>query len=184
MNPALASPLPQSSTEAFVARHQAGVWRFLRALGCDAARAEEHCQDALLAALHHDVDRLPANEARRWLFTAAKNLFRMQLRAERRRPQAVSLDALDTAFHELHGARADGSDALTALRGCLESLPERQRALVAQRYQHERSRAELARELGLSEAGIKQALRRARLSLRDCVRRRTGTHLPTDEERR
>ena len=60
MIPAIESPQDSSATEAVVARHQAALWRWLRALGCEAGRADEHCQDALLAALHHGVGEVTA----------------------------------------------------------------------------------------------------------------------------
>jgi RNA polymerase sigma-70 factor (ECF subfamily) len=167
-NPVLAPP----AADLFVARHQRGVWRWLRALGCDAQAAEEHCQDALFAALHHGIDRLEPRDAERWLRTAAKRLFWMRLRTERRMPPRTSLEALEAEWARLR-ADADGGDAaLAALRACLAGLPERERELVAARYGERQGREAMACRFGASEAGIKQALRRARAKLRDCIERR------------
>lgn len=154
----------------FVARHQAGLWRWLRALGCEAARAEEHCQDALLAALHEQVDRLPPEEAARWLRSAAKNLFLMQRRAERRRPRWLPLDDVEAAWVVLRGDADGGAAALAALDRCLLALPARDRELLLRRYVRGESRRAMAAALGLREAGVKQALRRIRDRLRECVR--------------
>ncbi|MFN3244722.1 MAG: RNA polymerase sigma factor [Planctomycetota bacterium] len=184
MSHSIAAPLTHSRTELFVDRHQVGLWRFLRALGCDALHAEEHCQDALLAALHRGIDRLPEREAHRWLRTAARNLFRMQLRKDGRRPKTVSLDLLEAGFGELHGQDPDGGRALQALRSCLRALPGRQRDLIARRYEHGQSRRQIAAAFRLGEAAIKQALRRVRLRLKDCVTRALHgqSHCPDDQE--
>ena len=174
MIPVIAKPLHSSETDAFVNRHQAGLWRWLRALGCDAAHAEEHCQDAILVALHHEVHHLADPDASRWLRRTAKNLFLMQLRQEKRRPRLVAFDELDAAWQALGGDRDGGSAALTALNLCLLALPSRDRDLIARRYEQGASRTDIAAALGVTDAGVKQALRRVRDKLRDCVQRRVN----------
>ena len=169
MNFALVPDTDNAALTAFVTQHQSGLWRWLRAIGCDAAHAEEHCQDALLAALHHGMDALPEADARRWLRHAARNLFLMRLRAEGRRPQAVPLEQVETRWLALGGDHDGGSSALTALSRCLLKLVPRDRDLVARRYEHDQPRAEIARALQLTESGVKQALRRVRDKLRACV---------------
>tara|TARA_R110002096_G_scaffold5514_5_gene25806 strand:- start:3067 stop:3645 length:579 start_codon:yes stop_codon:yes gene_type:complete len=170
----IAKPQNSSRVEAFVALHQAGLWRWLRALGCEAARAEEHCQDALLAGLHHQVQDLDAEDASRWLRRAAKNLFLMELRREKRRPKFVAFDELDAAWQSLGGDADGGSTALTALNRCLLALAPRDRELISRRYEQRDSRASIATALGVSDAGVKQALRRVRDKLRLCVQRRVN----------
>jgi len=159
----------EASAAVFVGRHQRAVWRWLRALGCEPHRADEHCQDALLAALHGGVDRLPADEAAAWLRTTSRNLFLMALRQEQRRPPVVAFEELERQWLRLR-ADADGGDAaLAALADCVQHLPERERALVDQRYVQRCSRAAMAQQQGIGEAGIKMALRRARTRLRACI---------------
>jgi RNA polymerase sigma-70 factor (ECF subfamily) len=157
---------------AFVLRHQVGLWRWLCVLGCDAARAEEHAQDALLAALHHGVDALPMADASRWLRTAARNLHRMRLRAERRRPRSLPLDDVEAAWVALRGDEDGGKAALEALDLCLASLSARDRELVDRRYRIRQPRQAIGAELGIGDAGVKQALRRVRERLRVCIERR------------
>lgn len=171
----IAQPRHSSPTEAFVTRHQTGLWRWLRALGCDAARAEEHCQDALLAALHHEVHLLPAEDASRWLRRTTKNLFLMQLRREKRRPKFVAFDEVDAAWEALRGDTDGGEAALIALNRCLLALAARDRDLITRRYERGESRQAMAQALGVSDAGIKQALRRVRDKLRLCVQKRVDT---------
>ncbi|MCA8950430.1 MAG: sigma-70 family RNA polymerase sigma factor [Planctomycetes bacterium] len=163
---------PDRTVAGFVRRHQAGLWRWLRTLGCEAADAEEHCQDALLAGLTAGADRWPPDDAGRWLRRAARNLFLMRLRRERRQPNWTSLDGIEAGWQAIRGDHDGGAAAVAALGRCLRALGEREAELVERRYRAGESRADMGRALGLGEAGIKQALRRVRDKLRTCVRRR------------
>lgn len=154
-------------TTSFVEAHQHALWRWLRALGCDTGSAEEHIQDALLAGLANGVEIWPPAEARLWLRRAAKNLFFMQLRRERRRPIAIDLIDLENAWQKTRGD--DDERPLQALRECLQSLNERDRLAIELRYRERQSRAAMACALGLGEAGVKMALRRARARLMACI---------------
>jgi len=159
----------EARAAAFVGRHQRAVWRWLRALGCEPHRADEHCQDALLAALQVGVDGLPADEAAAWLRTTSRNLFLMELRQLRRRPPVVAVEVLERQWQQLRADADAGDAALAALADCVHHLPERERALVEQRYVQQRSRAAMAQQQGIGEAGIKMALRRVRARLRACI---------------
>src|SRR3569623_1527934 len=70
--------------------------------------------------------------------------------------------------------RAAWRDRERALNQCLEILPERSAALVAERYQKGLTIEDLAEETGMKADAIYQALSRLRKQLRDCVQRRLG----------
>lgn len=159
---------------AFVQRHQRGLQRWLRALGCESGRAEEHCQDALLAALHHGIDARAPAAASAWLRTTARNLFWMRLRHERRQPPVLPLDDVEAAWRAVGGDRDGGDAAPAALRDCLDAADARDRELLEARYRDGRSRAAMAASLGIGEAGVKQALRRARMRVQRCVEGKLG----------
>ena len=169
MIPSTLEPARRTDPAAFVARHQRGVLRWLRVLGCAPDRAEEHCQDALLAALHHGIDRRPTEVAAKWLRTAARHAFWMELRAERRRPRVQDLDELEGAWLALRGDDDGGDGALAALRLCLEAAEPRDRELLERRYADNLSRTAMAAAFGIGDAGVKQALRRARTRMQQCV---------------
>ena len=170
MIPATMGPRSGADPSAFVAQHQRAVFRWLRALGCEAQRAEEHCQDALLAALHHGIDQRQPRLAAAWLRTAARNFYWLRLRRERRQPDRVALAEIEASWHAF-GGDEDGADgALAALRGCLDAASDRDRQLLEQRYRDDACRRSMATALGVGETAIKQALRRARRRLQDCVR--------------
>jgi RNA polymerase sigma-70 factor (ECF subfamily) len=164
-------PPSQLSPTQFVTRHHRGLLRWLTALGCDPISSDDHCQEALLAGLHHGVHGWPRTRAWAWLRTAARNFHRMQLRRERRRP-TLRLDEVEPAWLCAGGDDDGGDGALDALRRCLDDADERDRDLLDRRYAEQQGRAEMAKALGIGEAGVKQALRRARTRLRDCMEHR------------
>lgn len=55
------------------------------------------------------------------------------------------------------------------LSGCLDALPERERAVVVMSYYAERSAAEIADELTMTAANVRVVKHRALAHLRDCL---------------
>lgn len=165
----VAAPDPQDS---WVLRHQRPLWRFLRLLGCGGHLADDLAQDALLAALHKGIDARPDRDAAAWLREAARNLWRMHLRTQRRRPRHVELAAAETALLR-HGEDGERGDAfVAALRVCVEQLDGRASAAIRLRYQDGASREAMATALAMTEDGVKTLLRRTREVLFACVQRR------------
>lgn len=161
---------PGLDVTALVRRHQTALWRFLRALGCDARLAEELAQDTFVAVLQRPFTPRDDAATAAYLRTTAKHLL---FKARRRQDRRVldDPDAIETAFVAECGG--DGGDALVdALRGCVATLERRSQELLQHHYRDGASRAELARHFGLSEDGIKSWLRRVRAALRLCVERK------------
>ena len=69
----------------------------------------------------------------------------------------------------------DGFETIEALRKCLERLSPSHRGALDLFYRHEKSRAELAAHLAMTEDGVKALLRRIREGLADCIRRRLAS---------
>ena len=157
--------------DAFVRRHQADPWRYLRLSGCPAHLADDLVQDALLAALHKRIDQLPEADATLWLRGAVRNLWRAHLRSERRRPAQADLDLADLAMAR-HAGNDGGDQAVRALRDCLQSLEGRARRAMHLRYADDAPRTAIASALSLTEDGVKSLLRRTRQLLGECVARR------------
>lgn len=174
--PAAVMNAPRSATpEDFVRHHQGMVQRWLRALGCDGARAEEHCQDALLAALQHGLHAADHALAAQWLRTTARNLFWSQLRREHRAPPVLPLEGIEEAWLAARADEDGGDRALLALRACLEQADARDRQLLRDRYDQGLSRAQMAAQSGVEEGGIKKALWRIRSRLRSCMEGKLAT---------
>jgi RNA polymerase sigma-70 factor (ECF subfamily) len=153
----------------FVQRHQSGLWRFLRLLGCRGQQAEEIAQDALVLALQRGAHEA-ADGAAAFLRQTAKFLWLKEQRANRRRAErhAVAAELLWQRELEVD----DGEGWLLALDRCLEALPARSRQALDRTYRDGVGRKELGAELGIGEHGVRTLLQRLRASLRECIERR------------
>lgn len=162
---------PPTDQLSIVRDHQVRIWRYLRCLGCGPTDAEDLTQETFLAVLRQPFeDRGPARTAA-YLQTVARNLFLKSRRPRALREAQVDLDQAEAAWqHWCERDRGDGYAA--ALRHCLDELDGRGRDAVRLRYEHGLSRGAMAKQLRLSEDGIKSLLRRVRQILRTCVERR------------
>jgi len=162
----------QAEMAVLVEAHQAGVWRYLRFLGCDAGEADDLVQETFLAVLPKPFDVRSPAETAAYLRTVARNRLLMARRKEAGSPPAVDIEAAEAVWARV--ASHDGlGDYLAALGDCLETAvsPRVRRALELQ-YRQRASRTEIADELKLAVEGVKTLLRRARTALRDCVERK------------
>jgi len=148
--------------------------RFMR----DEDDARDAVQDAFLSAFRA-LDKF-AGDARlsTWLHRITINACLMKLRTRRRRPEEKIEDMLP-GFHE-DGRLAnpgdpwpDGADVLLEkeenrdlVRAAIDRLPEKFRTVLILRDIEDYDTAETAEALGLTAAGVKTRLHRARLALR------------------
>src|SRR5262249_14847759 len=175
LGPSVSSPpraVARLAPEALAA-HRAALWRCLRTLGADAATADDLVQEAFVVALRRaDFDAQAPQAAFAFLRTTARHLW---LRSRRRRPDEQRAGREVEAADRVWDARCgdgDGDGYVAALRECFAELPERSRALLDATYGERRSRTASAQALGMSEDGIKSALRRLRAFLHECIARR------------
>ena len=154
----------------FVSRHQAGLWRFLRLLGCRRPQAEEIAQDALVLAVQRAVHEGGAGAAAAFLRQTAKFLWLREQRDDRRRAERQAAAAERLWQREL--AVDDGAGWLAALDRCLQELPPRSRLALDRTYRDDLGRSELGAELGIGEHGVRTLLQRLRAALRECIERR------------
>ncbi len=162
-----------TSGEADVARlihdHQAGVWRYLRALGCDPAQAEDFTQDTFLIVLQKPFEQRSPAETAAYLRTVARNLL---ISAKRRGGQfhlVADIDQVEAVWRRW-AAHDQGEELLEALRECFAQLTERARRGLEMRFNERSSRQEIAENLEMSEDGAKNLLQRAKQRLRECIR--------------
>lgn len=166
---------------ALVRAHQAGLWRYLRFLGCDPTEADDLVQETFLAVLREEFEHRSPAQTAAYLRTVARNRLLVARRKQRNWPQAVDPGTVAERWSAAEAvwarvASEDGlSEYLVALSHCLEKAvsPRVRRALELQ-YRDRASRAEIAAELSLAVEGVKTLLRRARSALRDCVERKLG----------
>ena len=159
-----------------VARHQADVWRYLRALGCDPALADDLTQDTfvqiLQSAFEWRSDAAPAV----WLRRTATSLFRKLLRRQRiaRAVPLEQLDAAESAWERWHssGAPDDASNVNAALADCMTKLTDRARNALTLQFGEARTGEEIATSLGMTHSNVRVLIHRSRQTLRDCVERK------------
>lgn len=172
-----------------VQEHQAGVWRYLRVLGCDANEAEDLTQETFLAVLTKPFQDHHHAATAAYLRTVARNLLVTSRRKAARGPavlgpaggesQAIALAEADAAWRRWIG-RDEGDDLLAALRSCLERLTPRARQALDLRYGHQATRAAIAAALDLTEDGAKNLLQRAKQQLRQCIERQRAEKRSTE----
>lgn len=167
----LISAAPEADPTPWIRTHQKGVWRYLRALGCDPASADDLTQDTFLAAL----DRLGRGEfrhrsdaqSRTYLKRTARNLWLGRQRRSQREATALA-DAVDALWDE-HSVNQWGDDRVLAMRQCIDQLQARSAEAVGLFYREGLSRAQVAVRMGLKETGVKTLLQRVRAALKECV---------------
>lgn len=142
-----------------------GLLAYLRKLTGDRAVAEDLLHDVVLKALASGRDAEPVvHNPVGWLYAVARNAAMDHHR--RSRPSDPLSDELAAELSEADEAAA--LDGLTAcLRPAAQALPETYRATVIAAELEGRPLAEIAAELGLSVAAVKQRASRGRRLLRD-----------------
>lgn len=161
----------------WVRRHQVVLVRYLRALGAEGSHALDLAQEVFVAAWQRDVQDMGDAAAAAWLRETGRRMFLAAGRRAKGREASLDPVAVDEVWDPLQ-ARDGGSAWREALDRCVKGLPERSRQLVEGRYGDGLSRDQLGQRLQLSDAGVKQALRRVRAALKDCVLERLGDDVP------
>jgi RNA polymerase sigma-70 factor (ECF subfamily) len=155
-----------------VQTHQAGVWRYLRFLGCDPSQADDLTQETFLAIHARPFEERTPEATTGYLRTVARNLFLMSLRRAKRQAIVENLEVIEDVWRRY--AADDGEAYREAMRDCVETLEGRAKAAIDLFYRDQRSRCDIARELEMTEDGVKSLLRRTREILRKCVEKKVG----------
>jgi RNA polymerase sigma-70 factor (ECF subfamily) len=151
-----------------IEQHQVGVWRYLRALGCEPTVADDLTQETFLAVLKKPFqDYSPAATAT-YLRRTAYNLFVTQQRRKGHVIAVENLEHLDQNWSRWAG-RDNGEALLDALRACLNELGDRARLALDLRFRDGAARAEIAHHLQIGEHGAKNLMQRAKQQLRTCI---------------
>jgi RNA polymerase sigma-70 factor (ECF subfamily) len=125
------------------------------------SEAEDVAQDALLRAWHRRATLRESGRRNQWLATIVRNeAFR---RHARLRPAPTSL--LETGEGE-EDARVVAAVERVDLHAALKKLSERERELLALRYEQDLTQEAIACRLGIPEGTVKVRLHRARNKLR------------------
>jgi RNA polymerase sigma factor (sigma-70 family) len=152
----------ENAFEEIVRRYGKPLTRYAAAIV--GGRAEDVTQDAFskaLLALRRDGNEI---ELRPWLFRIVRNTALNELRDS---PPSAEALAEVIASGASPAEELERREELADLMRRLQSLPEAQRAAIVMRELEGLSHEEIASALGLSDGGARQAIYRARRSLRD-----------------
>jgi RNA polymerase sigma-70 factor (ECF subfamily) len=154
--------------ERLIQTYQAGVWRYLRAMGCESSLADDLTQDTFIAVLQRPFQEVNHAATSAYLRKTAINLLISHERRAGRVRAVEDVELLDQTWMRWAGVD-DGEAALDCLRSCLERLTDRARLALEMRFRQDSSRAEIATALDISEHGAKNLMQRAKQQLRECV---------------
>ncbi len=154
---------------ALVQRHQVGLWRYLRVLGCEPELAEDIVQDSFLAAFRSPpgIPEADSTGWNRWLKTVARNRFISHRRRSKRQVDFGLIGDVDALFAS--SAEDGGDAAMVALESCVKRLDGRSLAVIRARFGDELTAAETAERIGIGESNVGVILHRAIRRLRECM---------------
>jgi len=167
-----------SACEAIVRRHGPVLLAVTRRILRHEEDARDAVQDAFLSAFRSADGFAGAARLSTWLHRIAVNAALMRMRARRRRPEESIEDLLPGFLEDGHHVREPDEwsappEALLQrrqnrdyIRSCIDRLPEDYRTVLVLRDIEELDTDETARALGLTVAGVKTRLHRARQALR------------------
>jgi RNA polymerase sigma-70 factor (ECF subfamily) len=173
-----------SAFEEVLRRYETKVYSLVRSLTRNDSDAQDALQDAFLSVFRKIRTFREASSLSTWIYRIAVNAALMKLRGRKRDRNSVSIDEFlpqfDASGHRLlpetsAPARADDllerKELAEFLREAIRSLPPDHRTVFVLRDQEGLSTEEVAGVLGLSVPAVKSRLHRARLYLRERVRR-------------
>lgn len=170
--------------EVLVERHQKRMYTIALRMLDDAADAADVVQEAFLAAYRSLSGFRSQARFSTWLTGIVMNYSRNRLkqRAARRRREAGSLDAPadcggigETACGCASAdVRLERKEVEERVQRCIAGLEDDQREVLILRDIHEYSYEEIGGMLDLPDGTVKSRLFRARLSLKDCLKRLLG----------
>ncbi len=167
----IAGDSAEADLTALVTLHQNGVWRYLRALGCDASLADDLTQDTFLEVMRRPFVQYNERATAAYLRRVAHNFFISRRRRDGRMTVTENAEALEESWMRWAGFDS-GDRSIEALTGCFEQLTERAKLALRLRFAEDSSRQSIAESLGISEHGAKNLMQRAKNQLRECVEKK------------
>lgn len=132
--------------------------------------AEDLLQETMLRAWRR-LDSVPSEpeNARRWLFTVARNVAIDAIRRKRARPPEVDLLETDSAFGAGPDSTTETVVAIDSLRRGFRALSSMHRRILSELYVQGHTAGETAERLGVPVGTVKSRAHYAMRSLRAAV---------------
>lgn len=151
-----------------IEQFQAGIWRYLRSLGCESSLADDLVQDTFVSVLQKPFEHYSDAATASYLRKVALNLFISFKRREGKVVSTDNIEAISDAWQEWV-EDGTGDELVSSLQECLQELTERARWALKMRFREKLARIEIADNLNITEHGAKNLMQRAKKQLRDCL---------------
>jgi RNA polymerase sigma-70 factor, ECF subfamily len=152
-----------------IADHQAGIWRYLRSIGCDHSLADDLTQETFIAVLRRPFVQISPAATVSYLRRVAYHLLISYRRRQKKVISTGQMELLDAQWMRWAGADGDGNDLVDALADCFSRLTKRAQLSLKLRFGQNASRDDIAKELGITEHGAKNLMQRAKTQLKECL---------------
>jgi RNA polymerase sigma-70 factor (ECF subfamily) len=153
---------------------------FVGALLLGSQDVDDVAQEVFLRALER-LDRVTDADAfGPFLRGIARNVVRERRRKYAREGRAFASFVNECCQTDAAGEKASwlaDPELLAALRFCLDGLPDRSREMLALRYTEELTSDQIGQQVGLNATAVRTAMRRARVTLLQCIQSNYGPAL-------
>lgn len=143
--------------------HHLTVFRYLRRVVGDTARAEDLTQETFARVARAEGRYRDEGAEVAWLFRIARNVWKNELRSGSRRVKEESLDSA------IEPGRNSAAEARVVLDDAIAGLPDHDREAFLLREVVGLGYAEIAEVIGGSRDGIRNRIYRARKALRSAL---------------
>jgi RNA polymerase sigma-70 factor len=170
---------PEQVFEILIRENADMLLAYLRSAVRDEHAVDDLFQESMLVAWRkiEQYDRERPFGA--WLRGIARNLALEHFRKCASRDQLLDEETLEWVEARIAQVQAFGGDTLgeklSALRDCVQALPEGYRQPIQLRYAESLSLSEISNKLQLAMETLKKRLMRAKLRLADCLERKLST---------
>jgi len=162
---------PSAEFIANVTRAQRTLHAFIVSMVRYAADADDVLQETNLVLWQKAAEFDPAREFLPWAMRVAQLQSMAYLKKKQPARVVFNEELLALVADEAIAEPADADARRVALAGCLQKLPEQQRALIAQRYEPGGSVNAMSGERGTTPKALSEMLRRIRHNLLLCIER-------------
>lgn len=133
----------------------------------------EEAEDAVMQIFEDllpKIGKYQIKEFRTWLWSVARNHCLQNLRREKKRVRFDFSDNFMETASIVH-LLSEGTDeeALAALEGCMEKLPEKQRETIRLFFIEKNSYADIAAATSYDIKGVKSYIQNGKRNLRSCI---------------
>lgn len=157
--------------ETLIREHADMLTVYLRAALGNSPDVDDVFQETMVVAWKRLDDFDPARPFGPWLRGIARNLVLAHHRGRvRNLCTPTVLEQIESRLDQLASRDGDTwNEKLELLHGCVKSLPDQYRTVVAHRYFQEQPIQKVSASLGLSTAAVKKRLQRARSLVLRCI---------------